>query len=96
MKNTITTALISIALFSSVTFTTQVKANDFLILATSLCEYTKANDRNEIRKVLKKSRLKIRRIYNDIQCNGMSLYDFAKANDANEVMAYYRKKAMRS
>ena len=92
MKNTITTALISIALFSSVTFTTQVKANDFLILATSLCEYTKANDRNEIRKVLKKSRLKIRRIYSDIQCNGKSLYEFAEANSATDVMAYFEKK----
>ena len=92
MKNTITTAIISAALFTGVTFTKPAQADDFLILATSLCEYTKANDRNEIRKVLKKSRLKIRRIYNDIQCNGKSLYDFAQANEATDVMAYFEKK----
>ena len=96
MKKLISTTLISAAIIGSFSFTAPAKADDLYVLATSLCEYTKANDRNEIRKVLKKSRLKIRRIYNDIQCNGMSLYDFAKANDANEVMAYYRKKAMRT
>ncbi len=92
MKNFITTTLISAAIISSVTFTTPTKANELLILATSLCEYTKANDRNEIRKRLKKSRVKLRSIYDDIQCNGKSLYEFAQANEATDVMAYYEKR----
>ena len=92
MKKLISTTLISAAIISSFTFTTPTKANDLLVLATSLCEYTKANDRNEIRKRLKKSRVKLRSIYGDIQCNGMSLYEFAEANEATDVMAYYEKR----
>lgn len=72
---------------------TETKANDFLVLATSLCEYTKVNDRNEIRKRLKKAGVKLRRIYDDIRCDGKTLYEFAQANNASDVMAYYEKKA---
>ena len=93
MKNLISTSIISTVLIAGLTITAPVKATtDLLVLATSLCEYTKANDRNEIRKRLKKSGIKLRRIYDDIQCDGKSLYEFAQANEASDVMAYYEKK----
>ena len=92
MKKLITTALISTAIVGSVSFTTPAKADDLYVLATSLCEYTKANDRNEIRKRLKKSRVKLRNVYDAIECNGQKLYQFAEANNATDVMAYYKKK----
>ena len=92
MKKLITTALISTAIVGSVSFTAPAKADDLYVLATSLCEYTKANDRNEIRKRLKKSRVKLRNVYDAIECNGKSLYQFAEANNATDVMAYYKKK----
>ena len=84
--------MIAATIFASFSYTAPTKADDLLVLATSLCEYTKANDRNEIRKRLKKSRIKLRKIYKDIQCNGKSLYEFAEVNNATEVMAYYEKK----
>ena len=43
-------------------------SNDFFILATALCDYTKTNDRNNIRKKLKRFKLKIRNVYSDISC----------------------------
>jgi hypothetical protein len=91
-KTTLSAAMILMASFMTST-TSPVKANgDFLVLATSLCEYTKVDDRNKIRKSLKKAGVKLRRIYDDIKCNDQSLYEFAKANNATEVMSYYEKK----
>ena len=84
--------IIILALMLSMTPAT-IKSNDFLVLATSLCENTKANDRNAIRKALKKAGVKLRRIYTDIRCDGKTLYDFAKEHNAKDVMAYYEKKA---
>jgi len=91
-KTVISAAMIFLTMLMVGTTTQTKAANDFLVLATSLCEYTKVNDRNEIRKRLKKARVKLRRIYSDIKCDNKSLYEFAKVNDATNVMAYYEKK----
>ena len=69
---------------------------DFLVIATSLCEYTKVNDRNAIRKTLKKGRLKIRRIYDDIKCNDLTLHAWALKNGATDVADYYAKKVKKN
>ena len=37
--------------------------------ATSLCEYTKADDKNRIRKLLSDNKLNVRKIYDSVQCN---------------------------
>ena len=93
MNRLITVTITSIVILLSMAFTTPSKADDcFMILATSLCEYTKANNRNEIRKRVRKSGLKLRKIYDDITCNGQTLHEFATANNAMDVVAYYEKK----
>ena len=93
MNKLIIHASIAIVLVMSMLFTAPAKAsNDFIILATSLCEYTKANDRSQIRKQIRRSGLKLRKIYDDITCNGQSLHEFAKANNAEDVIAFYEKK----
>jgi hypothetical protein len=74
----------------------KTEANDFLVLATSLCENTKVDNKSGIRKALKKHGVKIRRIYDDIKCNDMSLHAFAKANGAEEVAAWYEKKVKKN
>ena len=57
-------------------------------LVQSLCEYTKANDRSRIRKRLKQARLKFRKVYPTIQCEGMSMLDYAIANNAEDVIKF--------
>jgi len=86
------TASVFLASFS----TSVVVADDFLMVATSLCEYTKANDRNKIRKKLRRSKMKLRAIYGDIKCNDQTLYKFAVASNADEVVKFYEKKIKHS
>ena len=59
--------------------------------ATSLCEYTKADDKNRIRKLLSDNKINVRKIYDKVQCNGDSLIKFAMRSDAYEVGSFYVK-----
>ena len=67
-------------------------SDDFMLIATSLCDYTKANDRSKIRKKLKRARLKIRKVYGAVSCNGQSLHQFAVASNAPDVVKFYETK----
>ena len=57
----------------------------------SLCEYTKADDKNRVRKLLTDNKVNVRKIYDNIQCNKESLIKFAMRSDAYEVGAFYVK-----
>ncbi|RVU31954.1 DUF3718 domain-containing protein [Rheinheimera riviphila] len=57
----------------------------------SLCEYTKADDKNRIRKLLSDNKVNVRKIYDNVQCNKESLIKFAMRSDAYEVGAFYVK-----
>ncbi|MDF3124949.1 DUF3718 domain-containing protein [Rheinheimera sp. 1928-s] len=59
--------------------------------ATSLCEYTKADDKNRVRKVLSDNKVNVRKIYDAIQCNGDSLIKFAMRSDAYETGSFFVK-----
>lgn len=59
--------------------------------ATSLCEYTKTDDKNRVRKVLSDNKVNVRKIYDAIQCNGDSLIKFAMRNDAYETGSFFVK-----
>ena len=59
--------------------------------ATSLCEYTKADDKNRVRKVLSDNKVNVRKIYDAIQCNGESLIKFAMRSDAYETGSFFVK-----
>ena len=79
--------------FISVSMTTKLSAaDDFVKVATAICEYTKANDRNKIRKKLRRAKMKIRSIYGDIKCNDQTLYNFAVTSNAEDVVKYYETK----
>lgn len=58
---------------------------------TSLCEYTKADDKNRVRKVLSDNKVNVRKVYDAIQCNGDSLIKFAMRSDAYETGAFFVK-----
>lgn len=57
----------------------------------SLCEYTKADDKNRVRKVLSDNKMNVRKIYDAVKCNGDSLIQFAIRNDAYETGSFYVK-----
>jgi hypothetical protein len=59
--------------------------------ATSLCEYTKADDKNRVRKVLSDNKVNVRKVYDAIQCNGDSLIKFAMRSDAYETGSFFVK-----
>lgn len=59
--------------------------------ATSMCEYTKADDKNRIRKLLSDNKMNVRKIYDSVKCNNESLIKFAMRSDAYEVGSFYVK-----
>lgn len=58
-------------------------ANDQI--AQSLCSYVAANDKNSIRKTLSDNRLRIKNVYDGIQCDGLPLVRFAIKRNAADV-----------
>jgi len=85
-----------IALLSSVAMALVLTAGSPAVMAeeqwaTSLCEYTKADDKNRIRKLLSDNKINVRKIYDKVQCNGDSLIKFAMRSDAYEVGSFYVK-----
>ena len=54
-----------------------------------ICEYVSVNDKSRLRKFLKNNKLKIRNIFDSVNCNGKNLLMFAaesKALDAGELI----------
>ena len=46
-------------------------------VAQSLCEYVAADDKKRMRSFLKTNKVKIRSVFDGIQCNGQNLLEFA-------------------
>lgn len=85
-----------IALLSSIAVALVLTAGSPAVMAeeqwaTSLCEYTKADDKNRIRKLLSDNKINVRKVYDKVQCNGDSLIKFAMRSDAYEVGSFYVK-----
>jgi len=80
MKNTL---LIASILAASFTIVPTIHADDNLSLR--VCEYVSANDKKRLRKFLKKRKLKIRTIFNNIQCNSQNLLEFAASSQALDI-----------
>ncbi|MFT5450981.1 MAG: hypothetical protein ACI9N9_000461 [Enterobacterales bacterium] len=57
-----------------------------------LCDYAKIDYRTRIRKKLKEARLKLRKIYPAIRCEGKSFHAFAVENNSPEVVKYIETK----
>lgn len=86
MKKLVTLAVVASAYFAAAPLAV---AQDQWV--TSLCEYTKADDKNRVRKVLSDNKVNVRKIYDAIQCNGDSLIKFAMRNDAYETGSFFVK-----
>jgi NADH dehydrogenase FAD-containing subunit len=78
----------------SFVYTAPANANDQL--AMSICEYIAADDKNRLRSKLKSSRVKIRNIYDAVQCNGNNLLRHAVASNAIDSGEYIVKNLSKS
>ena len=71
----------AVALLSSVAVVPQANAFN---LAENLCQYVAADDKKRLRSFLKTNKLKIRKVFDGVQCNGKNLLAFASDNNAVE------------
>lgn len=62
---------------------TPVQANENM--AVRICEYIAANDKNRLRSFLKQNKLKVRKVFNSINCNADNMIIFAAKSKALEV-----------
>lgn len=77
----LTTVLVSASIaVAALSFSHSAKAD--AQLAASLCEYVAANDKKSLRKKLKSSRVKVRNIFDGVQCGGINLLRHAIASNA--------------
>jgi hypothetical protein len=60
--------------------------------ALRICEYIAVNDKNRLRSFLKSRKLKIRTLYDSIQCNGQNILVFAAASSALDTGELFIKK----
>ncbi len=77
MKKLLIASTITVLTLTSVVSTPQAQAAD---IAQSICEYVAADDKKRMRSFLKTNKLKIRRIFDGIQCNGKNLLEFASTS----------------
>jgi hypothetical protein len=75
------TLLLASLIAASVTFAPVTKADN---TSLRICEYIAANDKNRLRSFMKQNRLKVRTLFQNIQCNGQNLLVFAASNNALE------------
>ena len=74
MKKLLIASTITVLTLTSVVSVPQVQAAN---IAQSVCEYVAADDKKRMRSFLKTNKLKIRRIFKGIECNGKNLLEFA-------------------
>jgi len=74
--------LLSVVIAASLLTTTSANANNMTL---RICEYVQANDKSRLRSFLKQNKLKIRNIYDGLECNGDNLLIFAAKSKALEV-----------
>ena len=74
--------LLSAVIAASLLTTTSANANNMTL---RICEYVQANDKSRLRSFLKQNKLKIRNIYDGLECNGDNLLIFAAKSNALEV-----------
>jgi len=77
MKKLLIASTITVLTLTSVVSTPQAQAAN---IAQSICEYVAADDKKRMRSFLKTNKLKIRRIFDGIQCNGKNLLEFASTS----------------
>jgi hypothetical protein len=75
MKKLLLASTITVLTLTSAFTAPVAQANN---IAQSICEYVAADDKKRMRSFLKSNKLKIRSIFDGIQCNGQNLLEFAQ------------------
>ncbi len=87
----------AIIVMASLTTTTAVQASN---IAQSVCNFVAADDKKRMRIFLKANKLKIRSIFDSVQCNGKNLLEFADSrgsiNTGTYMIGKLPKKAVNS
>jgi hypothetical protein len=71
--------IVPVIALMSVSFTPVASASN---IAQSVCEYVSADDKKRLRSFLKTNKLKIRNLFDGVQCNGQNLLEFASSSNA--------------
>ena len=74
--------ILPIVLSTTIRTATPVEANNMTL---RICEYVQANDKSRLRSFLKQNKLKMRNIYDGLECNSDNLLIFAAKSNALEV-----------
>jgi len=82
-----TTLLASLILATAISYTPHSLAFEDSI-SLRICEYVSINDKKRLRKFLKSKDLKIRALFDNIQCNSKNLLEFAATSNALDVGEY--------
>ncbi|MCT6698956.1 DUF3718 domain-containing protein [Rheinheimera sp. 4Y26] len=69
--------------------TTTAAANDQV--AQSLCSYIQADDKNNLRKTLSDSRLRLKNVYDGVACDGLPMIRFAIKHNAADTAEFIIK-----
>ena len=80
MKKILLAASITALTMASIAPVSVANANENMSLR--ICEYISVNDKKRLRTYLKTKKLKIRKIFSDIKCNGQNLLVFAASSNA--------------
>ena len=81
MNKLLIASTITVLAILSVVSIPQAQAAD---VAQSICEYVAADDKKRMRSFLKTNKLKIRRIFDGIECNGKNILQFASVSGSIE------------
>lgn len=79
MKKLLLASTITVLSLTSLLTAPQAQANN---VAQSVCEYVAADDKKRMRSFLRTNKIKIRTIFDGIQCNGKNLLEFAVSKDS--------------
>jgi hypothetical protein len=79
LKTLLIASTITVLTLSSIVFAPQAQASN---IAQNLCDYVAADDKKRMRSYLKSNKLKLRAIFDGVQCNGKNLLVFASDNNA--------------
>jgi len=73
-------AVITFSLLS-LSFTPNAQAVN---VAQSLCDYVNVDNKSKLRSFLKTNKLKIRKVFSSVKCNGQNLLEFAASHNSTK------------
>ncbi|GHE98110.1 DUF3718 domain-containing protein [Thalassotalea profundi] len=79
MKNLLVVTFIAALSLTATVISPKASATN---IAQTMCDYVAADDKQRLRSFLKTNKLKIRSVFDGIQCNGMNLVAFAAQQNA--------------